>query len=752
MSSITLNKIKKNKNTVKYDFSYTSDMARFFSGEPFVIEYNNEINDVPDSILVIPFVSSVLPIIMVADVELHVPEIDKDFLGCIPELASGYETMFPETRFLGKVIPERIVETKTNIKTEEVAMFFSGGLDSVQTLISHIDEKPDLISIWGSDIKYDNEVGWNVLYDVLSNEASKLGLPLITIRSAFRLFDKEGELDRSFSKQLKDGWWHGVKHGIALIGHVAPLAYLYGYKTLYIASTNSVEDKNVRCASNPATDNKIRFCGTKIVHDGYEYNRQDKAHNIVEYCIKNETKIALHVCWKTQTGSNCCVCEKCYRTIFNLLVESADPKDYGFDKMNIFYKTFNHNKLLLEICNHYNLMQYFGSIANRLRMNRRELKKSKDWKYMRWLEKLDINNIKTFQPSKLYVLGKKIKGYLSKIKRKSRKAIDYLFYFLNFIYKYNKKSIVLIGTPPPHVNIGDLAIAYAEKQLLNECGFAPFEITYYEVLHYLRILKTLLKNKTLILHGGGNMGDVWYPEELLRRSIIREIRAKKFIIMPQTIYYTNTNGGNQKEQESIDYYNNSSFLMFLRDKYSFDKARKLYPNASIYLSSDIVLSLDYSLMQKRNGKALLVFRDDIEKDIDDSTIVLIKRYLESKSIEYDSTSMLTQSKVTKNNYDLIVEEKFKKFSKYSFVITDRLHGMIFSTITSTPCIAFNNNNKKVEGTYSFIKDQGYVYLCNNYYDFMDKLDKAITNNDAEYKKELLDNYYDNIKKVIKANK
>ena len=37
-----------------------------------------------------------------------------------------------------------------------------------------------------------------------------------------------------------------------------------------------------------------------------------------------------------------------------------------------------------------------------------------------------------------------------------------------------------------------------------------------------------------------------------------------------------------------------------------------------------------------------------------------------------------------------IEEMLKKYRKCQLVITDRLHGMIFAAITSTPCIALGN--------------------------------------------------------------
>ena len=47
-----------------------------------------------------------------------------------------------------------------------------------------------------------------------------------------------------------------------------------------------------------------------------------------------------------------------------------------------------------------------------------------------------------------------------------------------------------------------------------------------------------------------------------------------------------------------------------------------------------------------------------------------------------------------------VFEKMNKFRQAKFAITDRLHGMIFSIITGTPCIVFGNYNHKLKSVFS----------------------------------------------------
>lgn len=120
----------------------------------------------PDAIAVIPFVCNVLPIIWVTNTKLILKELDKAFFQCIPEVKKGYETMFPETKFDGEILVERVVSCDME-QTPNRAMFYSGGVDFAQTLISHLDEKPDLILIWGSDVKFDNKQGWDIVHTAI---------------------------------------------------------------------------------------------------------------------------------------------------------------------------------------------------------------------------------------------------------------------------------------------------------------------------------------------------------------------------------------------------------------------------------------------------------------------------------------------------------------------------------------------------------------------------------------------------------
>ena len=388
MGIIELVGIKKSGNQISYSFSVTDDLRGYFSDKPFVIEYPENIEAVPDAIAAIPFVCNVLPIVWLTDSVLRIKELDKAFYECIPNVRNGFETMFPESTFAGRIDVGKIFTCEIPGNGSSAA-FFSGGLDAVNTLVNHLEEKPALISIWGSDIRFDNADGWEVVHSGIAEYAEKYSLPDVVIHSSFREFDDERSLDKKFRQQLKDGWWHGVKHGIGLLGHAAPYAYLHRISTVYIASSNCPADGLVRCSSNPLTDNHVRFANAKVVHDGFEYSRQDKVRNVADYVNRTSDKLSLHVCWESQSGSNCCRCEKCYRTMVGLVAEDADPVDYGFADTRMAMKNFQKH-LVNRHRNDVVLQKHWTHIQKRIIENRRSLKKHPDWKDIKWMLKADF--------------------------------------------------------------------------------------------------------------------------------------------------------------------------------------------------------------------------------------------------------------------------------------------------------------------------------------------------------------------------
>ena len=353
-NQITITKVLIKDYRLEVSYNINGDIKKYFTPgiNTFWAEYNEKIDTVPTSIAVIPFVCNVLPIVWLTNAELVIDELDKTFLECLPEVKHGYMLLSPMLNFLGGVLTvKKIVDNDYNPSQQE-AVLFSGGVDAFATLFNHLDSKPMLITLQGADVPLDDEEGWKVVSTHVAKTTETFGLQSPQfIKTNFREFISS-EVWKLIRKS-RDNWWHGYQHGIGITSHVAPIAWLHKINKVYIASSYTYEYK-VICASDPVIDSHVRFAGTDVCHDGYHMNRIDKVKKIVDTCEKHDKNIQLRVCWISRGGHNCSKCEKCIRTIFNILAVNGNPEQYGFNLQpnvtkhykNIVEEALLENKLL----------------------------------------------------------------------------------------------------------------------------------------------------------------------------------------------------------------------------------------------------------------------------------------------------------------------------------------------------------------------------------------------------------------------
>ena len=135
MGEIKLNAINTRNGSVEYEFEISEDLKKFFSGSKFIIEYNENIEKVPKSILSVPFVGNVLPIVWLTESTLFIEELDREFYYAIPKIKDGYVKMYPESKFDGKIVVSRLVKCEKDAISGKTALLYSGGVDSTYTCV-----------------------------------------------------------------------------------------------------------------------------------------------------------------------------------------------------------------------------------------------------------------------------------------------------------------------------------------------------------------------------------------------------------------------------------------------------------------------------------------------------------------------------------------------------------------------------------------------------------------------------------------
>jgi len=285
------------------------------------------------------------------------------------------------------------------------------------------------------------------------------------------------------------------------------------------------------------------------------------------------------------------------------------------------------------------------------------------------------------------------------------------------------KMYILLATDYP--NLGDHALTIAHKNFLHD-HFPEFEIIEFSVdstLDAIYFLKNNLSdNDVITLKGGGNIGIEYFREELLRRKIIKTFINNPIILFPQTVYFPDTSLGKKEFRKTTSILNSHSKLtIFLRDQVSFDLLKKEKVK-NIYLVPDIVFS--FNSMVEKDGEdknALVCLRDDREKAKGRLELEWILKTLQTKNYFEQITDTVVNYNVDFQNREEILQNMLSDFSKAKLVVTDRLHGMIFSYIVKTPCLVLGTYNHKVTGQYQWLKNSNAVYLVGSKEEFIESL-------------------------------
>ena len=325
-----------------------------------------------------------------------------------------------------------------------------------------------------------------------------------------------------------------------------------------------------------------------------------------------------------------------------------------------------------------------------------------------------------------------------------------------FVYPIRRElrkqsNIVFLVLTPTHSNLGDHAIAQAEKTMLDKKQIKYIEIpgSQLALLRKHRLL-SFMNRTPILINGGGNMGTLWYDAEQLHRLIIANNPNSAIFILPNTIFYEETTWGMKELHDSIRIYNrHPSLRIYAREQESYNLMKKYYANVS--LSPDMVLSLkQYTSSQSRKG-CILCLRNDLEKTLnDDDKDTLLKQValLFDEAPAYSDTCVGHSISKEKRNDEL--HAKFEEFSRAELVLTDRLHGMLFCAITGTPCIVVNSKSPKVRGCYEWIKHLEYIKFA-DHVSQITELYKQIPPGEHHYDNTIFQKYFDELSdEILKA--
>lgn len=139
---------------------------------------------------------------------------------------------------------------------------------------------------------------------------------------------------------------------------------------------------------------------------------------------------------------------------------------------------------------------------------------------------------------------------------------------------------------PNHENVGDSAIWLGETTYLAQRGA---EIAYrcdlrsYDARH----LRRLPGVDLLLLHGGGNLGDLWEPHQRFREQVLADFPDRPVVQLPQTIHF----GDPRKlERTASAFARHPQLTVLVRDARSHELAREHF-DCPVVLCPDSAFAL-----------------------------------------------------------------------------------------------------------------------------------------------------------------
>ncbi len=277
---------------------------------------------------------------------------------------------------------------------------------------------------------------------------------------------------------------------------------------------------------------------------------------------------------------------------------------------------------------------------------------------------------------------------------------------------------------PNHPNVGDSAIWLGECIFVEKCGIKN-NIYMCDTETYTRkALSEVLGNGTILLHGGGNFGDLWTKHQIFRERIVQEFPDNKIIQLPQSVCFKD-HENLTRARGILQKHNNLTILV--RDKPSLDIVTtelgldaRLCPDMAFCLGANEVVQTpsvpcvwltrsdkEASLTAPRTNKeGVWVYewlRDEVT-DLTKSEIIFRHQYM-------TETEESKRAKIAENMsrlYVHIARERVMRgcqvLARGRTVITERLHGHILCLLMGIPHFIIDTKYGK---TRNYVATWGY---------------------------------------------
>lgn len=274
---------------------------------------------------------------------------------------------------------------------------------------------------------------------------------------------------------------------------------------------------------------------------------------------------------------------------------------------------------------------------------------------------------------------------------------------------------------PYHSNIGDTLIWEGTREFLKTL---PYKCLYYASKDSFRYRK-LPKNVIILLHGGGNFGDLYRLHSEFRKKIIELYPDNKVVILPQTVFYEDMN----LLQSDVDFYAaHPNVTICAREQVSFNFFTENFKN-QVLLLPDMAFYLDLKKYKVSEDENRVLYLKRTDKELVNTNMIKVpsnaeqhdwptyeNHYFEFGIVERFASLLrkLFGICVLEDNKKARIEDwkhnwyyrrKYVQMgisflSPYHSIYTTRLHVLILGVLLGKEIYLINNTSGKVVNFYN----------------------------------------------------
>ncbi len=265
---------------------------------------------------------------------------------------------------------------------------------------------------------------------------------------------------------------------------------------------------------------------------------------------------------------------------------------------------------------------------------------------------------------------------------------------------------------PNHPNVGDSAIWWGEERLLQRLGIRPAYTCDLHTYSRQGLARVLGRDGVILIHGGGNLGDIWPHHQAFRERVIADFPEHAIVQLSQSVQF-HSREGLARARRVFDAHPRLTLLC--RDRHSLAFVREHF-RCRAELAPDAAFFLDLRPCRgTADHQVMYLARGDVEAPGDivrlDGYSVLRADWLEESPSPWIRLSDALTGQLVRRpslepllrrpisaTYPRLAQERVRRgcrlLSRGEVVVTDRLHAHVLALSMGIPHVFLDNNYGK----------------------------------------------------------